>query len=103
MKDHYNMDRNTIIGLLLIATILIGYSLFTRPSREEQAEMQRKRDSIALAEQFRMQEEQRIQAEQTEQAGEQTPVPDRAETGQDAQLPASPEDYRGMYGAFAKL
>ena len=60
------MDRNTIIGLLLIAAILIGYSLFTKPSREEQAEMQRIRDSIALAEQVKALEQQNQQAMEAE-------------------------------------
>lgn len=95
------MDRNTIIGLLLIAVILIGYSLFTRPSREEQAEMQRIRDSIAAAEQIKMQEQQQIQKEgvdsllpvQAEKPG--TAV---TETGEET----GPEEYRDVYGAFAE-
>ena len=40
------MDRNTIVGILLIATILIGYSLLTKPDREEIAERQRIADSL---------------------------------------------------------
>ena len=96
------MDRNTIIGLLLIAGILIGYSLFTKPSREEQAEQQRIRDSVALAEQFRMQEEQRQQVQQAEQIED---VPPAGETGPAAATEEeafSPEDYRNKYGAFAE-
>ena len=57
-KKKIEMDRNTIIGLLLIAAILIGYSMFTKPNREKQAEMKRVRDSIEAAEQIKMQEEQ---------------------------------------------
>ena len=48
------MDRNQIIGILLIAGILIGYSIFTSPSKEEleKARMERiKQDSIAKIEQ----------------------------------------------------
>ena len=41
------MDRNSIIGLILIAGILIGYSMWIQPSSEEIAKMQRSKDSIA--------------------------------------------------------
>ena len=44
------MDRNSIIGIILIAIILIGYSIFTKPQREEMAEQRRIADSIRMAE-----------------------------------------------------
>ncbi len=40
------MDKNSIIGLVLIGVLLLGYTLFSRPSAKERAEMERKRDSI---------------------------------------------------------
>jgi YidC/Oxa1 family membrane protein insertase len=40
------MDRNSIIGILLIGALLIGYSIVTRPSEEELAERRRIQDSI---------------------------------------------------------
>lgn len=47
------MDRNTIIGFALIFLILIGYSIYSRPSKEEQAKMEavakHRADSIATA------------------------------------------------------
>lgn len=43
------MDKNTIIGLILIFVILIGFSYFTKPGKEEIAEAHR-RDSIARVE-----------------------------------------------------
>lgn len=42
------MDKNTWIGFLLIAVIIVGFSLLNRPSKEELAERQRINDSIAL-------------------------------------------------------
>lgn len=39
------MDKNTIIGFVLIAALLIGFSWYTKPSEEEIAQ-QRKQDSI---------------------------------------------------------
>ena len=39
------MDKNTIIGFVLIAAVLIGFSWYTQPSAEEVAQ-QRMQDSI---------------------------------------------------------
>lgn len=43
------MDRNSIIGLLLIGLILIGFSIWNQPSAEEMAARQRQTDSIEAA------------------------------------------------------
>ncbi|HKK61324.1 MAG TPA: membrane protein insertase YidC [Bacteroidales bacterium] len=57
------MDRNSIIGIVLIGVILIGYSIFTKPAREAQMEAIKRNDSIAKVEQARQQE---LQREQTQ-------------------------------------
>ncbi len=44
------MDRNSIIGFVLIAAILIGYTVWTAPSSEELARAQREQDSLAQLE-----------------------------------------------------
>ena len=41
------MDKNTIIGLLLITAIIIGFSLYNRPNSEQIEAEQRRLDSIA--------------------------------------------------------
>jgi YidC/Oxa1 family membrane protein insertase len=41
------MNRDNIIGLILIFVILIGFSILNAPSEEEKLEAQRQRDSIA--------------------------------------------------------
>ena len=41
------MDKNTIIGLLLLGGILIGFSIYNSPSKEEIALQRHYRDSIA--------------------------------------------------------
>ena len=43
------MDKNTWIGFLLIAAIIVGFSMLNRPSKEELAERQRLQDSITAA------------------------------------------------------
>ncbi|MFV0390599.1 MAG: membrane protein insertase YidC [Paludibacteraceae bacterium] len=42
------MDKNTIIGFLLIAGIMVGFTLLTKPSEEEIARQKKYNDSIAL-------------------------------------------------------
>ncbi|MBO7651185.1 MAG: membrane protein insertase YidC [Bacteroidales bacterium] len=56
------MDKNTIIGLVIISVLLIGYMFLSRPSQEEIAERQRVQDSIAH-EQLVKEEEARVAAE----------------------------------------
>ena len=43
------MDKNTWIGFLLIAAIIVGFTMLNRPSKEELAERQRVQDSIRVA------------------------------------------------------
>ena len=43
------MDKNTWIGFLLIAAIIVGFTMLNRPSKEELAERKRVQDSIAFA------------------------------------------------------
>ena len=42
------MDRNSIIGVVLIGIILIGYSIYTQPSAEETAALKQKADSLEI-------------------------------------------------------
>lgn len=43
------MDRNSIIGIVLIVAILLGYQLYTAPSAEQRARMEQVQDSLANA------------------------------------------------------
>lgn len=60
------MDRNTILGLVLIFVIMIGFGIMTQPSKEEREAMQRKADSLATVQAATQQ--QRVEAEQKQQA-----------------------------------
>jgi YidC/Oxa1 family membrane protein insertase len=44
------MDRNSIVGIVLIFLILIGFSYLNRPSKEQIAAAKRTRDSIEQVE-----------------------------------------------------
>ncbi len=67
------MSRDNIIGLLLIAVILIGYSIFMAPGQEEQLEARRTQDSLALVQQQAQQAE---EARQLELQAQQAATPD---------------------------
>ena len=43
------MDKNTVIGLVLILAVVFGFSWLNQPSKEELARRQHVRDSIAAA------------------------------------------------------
>ena len=47
------MDKNTIIGFLLIAVVMIAFMITQRPNPEELAERQRMQDSIQQVEELR--------------------------------------------------
>ncbi|MBR5854799.1 MAG: membrane protein insertase YidC [Paludibacteraceae bacterium] len=66
------MDKNTWIGFLLIAAIIVGFSFLNRPSEEELAERQRVQDSLIVvqaqeveAQRISEQITAKLQAEQT--------------------------------------
>jgi len=50
------MDRNSVIGIVLIGILVIGYSIFTQPSAEERLAVKRQQDSIATLVKAREQE-----------------------------------------------
>jgi len=86
------MDKNTVTGLLLIVAILIGYSIWTRPSKEEMERMQRKRDSITLVNRI---EQERL-AEEIRKA-EQHPI-----LGRDTDETDRQRDLQDRFGAFSQ-
>jgi len=59
------MNKNTIVGFVLIAAIMIAYTVFMTPSKEEQARQQRIQDSINRVQQIN---EEKKQAELKKQA-----------------------------------
>ena len=93
------MDKNTWIGFLLIAAIIVGFSLLNRPSEEEMAERQRVQDSIRAAQQIEA-EAQRLSEEISAQIQETNAFP----VGQEADT-ASLQDLQdriaATYGPFA--
>ncbi len=83
------MDKNTWIGFLLIAGIIVGFSMLSRPSKEEIAERQRINDSIAAVQ---------IMEAQAQQIQEALDNPTATPT---AEPKVTPNDLAALYGPFA--
>ncbi len=66
------MDKNTILGFVLIGLILIGFSVLNRPSEEEVARQQRYNDSIALVQEAQAAVQAQQQKQQTSQPADST-------------------------------
>ena len=70
------MDKNTIIGFVLIAAIIIGFSMLTKPSEEEIAKQARYNDSIALVQQAKVEAEIALNKTKTAVVNDSTVVTD---------------------------
>ncbi len=92
--DTNEMDKNTIWGFVLIAAILIGFSFFNRPSKEQLAEQQRLRDSIAHVEQMKIEAEALAREAQAIYEAQQA-------AAEAADTAAAAKRIHDMYGAFA--
>ena len=88
------MDKNTWIGFLLIAAIIVGFTMLSRPSKEEMAERQRINDSIALAKKVEA-EAMRVSAAIAAQQAQEANTPN-ASSESDLQ-----QQIDATYGAFA--
>ncbi|MBR1787104.1 MAG: membrane protein insertase YidC [Paludibacteraceae bacterium] len=86
------MDKNTIIGFSLIAVIIIGFSFFNRPSKEELERRQHYRDSVQLV---RMAAEEAQRASQLAEAVLQDSVSADSE-----QLQQSLQETFGVFAPF---
>ncbi len=99
------MNRDNIIGLILIFAILIGFGILNTPSEEERQEMQRRQDSIVAA---RQAEQERIRdAERTADtiAEYEYELPDGVEPDravQDSVRDAAIRDRMGFFAGAAK-
>ncbi len=90
------MDKNTWIGFLLIAAIIVGFSMLNRPSAEEMAERQRIQDSIRVAQQLEA-EAQQLSAEISAQVQE-----ENQSAGSVVETQQALQDrIAATYGAFA--
>jgi YidC/Oxa1 family membrane protein insertase len=83
------MDKNTIIGFVLIGVIIFTFGWLNRPSQEEIAQ-KRLQDSIMLAEHTAQQAEMLLKQQQQQQVSDSVPVNN-----------LSDDQQYSLYGAFA--
>lgn len=57
------MDKNTVIGFILMAAVLIGFSIYNQPSEAEIARQQQLRDSLELVRQQQEEAKQQVKVE----------------------------------------
>ncbi len=85
------MDRNSVIGIILIFAILVVFSLINQPSKEEIEKARHRRDSIARIEtESILQQEREIQEKQTDFPS--------AESASDSSLIQNRIDQFGVFG-----
>lgn len=92
------MDRNTIIGIVLIFTILIGFSYLNRPSEEEIEAARRRQDSIVQVEASRAKE---AEAQAQIKAMEQDAQPENITEADSAVVSKNGRDQFGAFGEAA--
>ena len=56
------MDKNTLVGFILIGAVIVGFGIYNRPSQEERARAQHYQDSIqqVIKQQQEVQEKQAL-------------------------------------------
>lgn len=89
------MDKNTWIGFLLIAGIIVGFSMLNRPTKEQMAERQRLNDSISLVRQMER-EAQQLSTMLSEASNEELAQKSEENSGE-----AMQERLQAAYGDFA--
>jgi len=86
------MDRNSIIGIVLIAGLLILWTTLSKPSKEEVEAAKHKRDSLELVQQQEIIQQKQIEQQATTSIQEET----------NTENPANIDEYKGQYGGFAE-
>ena len=110
------MDRNSVLGLILIGVILIGYSIYYSPSQKEIQRRQRKQDSIARVQQEKKQAQkqrqdslerarEKAQAQRDKKTAERKERQTQEKQTREKETPdtaATESQLKDQYGAFYK-
>ncbi len=79
------MDRNSVIGIVIIAVILIGYSVLMKPSREEMEAQKRRADSLRQAQTEQIIEQQQVRNKEEAAEADTTSSVPKAQSAKDVQ------------------
>lgn len=95
------MTRDNILGLVIIAAILIGYSIWMAPSEEERLEARRVQDSIAMVRQAQQEYMESMTATPDEPPREELAVTDDVGTDMDEQREQARRTQMGHFATAA--
>jgi YidC/Oxa1 family membrane protein insertase len=87
------MDRNTIIGLVVIFLILIGFSYVNKPSQEQVEQSQRRRDSLEMV---RVEQDRELKEKQLTESTKIIEADSDEKTDQDLRLGSFAESVKGV-------
>lgn len=87
------MDKNTIIGLVMIFAIFIGFTIYNQPSKEQLEKIQQRRDSLALV-QIKRDSARIVMDQVNQQAGENQLISDQPTQAESSEM-------RDKLGRFA--
>ena len=90
------MDRNTIIGVILIFLIFIGFGYFNRPSEQQIAAAKRQSDSI---EAVRVEQQKKLESEKKIEAIQQSIT---AGVKSDSLVSVADQARKDKFGVFAE-
>jgi len=94
------MDKNSIIGIVLIGIIMLAYSMYMQPTEEEMEATKQRQDSIQRVEQMNLEREQKRQ-QQAAQLTETQPVADSLNKEQDSLKQVQISHKLGKFAATA--
>ncbi|MFP4448313.1 MAG: membrane protein insertase YidC [Bacteroidales bacterium] len=92
------MDRNSVIGLILIALIVIIYGIVNKPSQEEIEQAKRRRDSLQRAQQEQVDT---TEEETDEEPGAKTSEREEPEIDTELEDSSKNKELQDQYGPFA--
>ncbi|MFP4018245.1 MAG: membrane protein insertase YidC, partial [Bacteroidales bacterium] len=92
------MDRNSVIGLILIALIVIIYGIVNKPSQEEIEQAKRRRDSLQRAQQEQVDT---TEEETAEEPGAKTSEREEPEIDTELEDSSKNKELQDQYGPFA--
>jgi YidC/Oxa1 family membrane protein insertase len=92
------MNKNTIIGILLIGLVFVVYSIFTTPSKKEREALKHKQDSIARVYALRDSSAKAEEAEKIRQKAKQDSL---AAIAREVVDTLSPEKIKEQFGRFS--
>ncbi len=96
------MDKNQIIGIILIVAIFIGFAWYSMPTEEEQRAIAKKRDSLVLVQKQNHERDSLAKIHHDEKLKEEAEIVTQDTTISDSTINAALQSKYGVFGIAAK-